>query len=498
MSSRRLITAALVAAASLVAAAPAAAAPLLNEVMFGPPDSATQEYLEIRGAAGESLADTYLVVVDGNSAALGDVRQVFDLSTVTLGTNGFLVLLQAGHPYTPAAAATARVADPGPGWAGLTGFTTDGANQLPNSSTTFLLVQASTAPTTADDIDDDDDRTAGGATYAGWTILDGIGTLDNDDADASYAPVTIRDEDSSGTAAGEFVDVPWTAQYAGRSGLASGSTTADWLASIPEGTAPNLILSTQFTWVPHAVGKALDHVGRTNRAATPNATTAGTANVGDNGAELFGVVLPRGGPTSWWVEYGETTAYGSRTSAQEAGSSVTPIDVRRTVDGLQPGTTYHYRFVAESADGIAFGGDRSFSTTGSLPGPPPPPAPPAPPAPPPIVVPPPTPPALSTASLTKRRFTVRGRTVGITVRCGARARCRGTLVLRARRGRRNVTLGRASFSMPAGTVRTVRVRVNANVRRLMRGRRSLRATVTLDLADRAPRRTTITLLRSRR
>jgi hypothetical protein len=41
---------------------------------------------------------------------------------------------------------------------------------------------------------------------------------------------------------------------------------------------------------------------------------------------------------------------------------VTNVSVASTVGGLEPATTYHFRLVAENANGVALGGDRSFTT----------------------------------------------------------------------------------------------------------------------------------------
>ena len=75
----------------------------------------------------------------------------------------------------------------------------------------------------------------------------------------------------------------------------------------------------------------------------------------------------RGIPTTYAVEYGLTTAYGSTSAfggSVAFGSGAGPQDVSDYLDGLQPGTTYHYRFVATSAGGTTRGEDRTFTTVG--------------------------------------------------------------------------------------------------------------------------------------
>ena len=61
---------------------------------------------------------------------------------------------------------------------------------------------------------------------------------------------------------------------------------------------------------------------------------------------MSGAVDPGGESTSWYVEYGTTTAYGSRTEARSAGNGTAAVDVSQQLTGLETGVTYHYRVVA--------------------------------------------------------------------------------------------------------------------------------------------------------
>ncbi|MEM6363780.1 MAG: hypothetical protein AAF745_05095, partial [Planctomycetota bacterium] len=73
----------------------------INEVLFDPPgddSSATdEEYIELRGPAGGTIAsDTYFVVLEGDSSTgspngVGDVTDIIDLSGLMFGSNGYLV-----------------------------------------------------------------------------------------------------------------------------------------------------------------------------------------------------------------------------------------------------------------------------------------------------------------------------------------------------------------------------------------------------------------------
>ncbi len=97
-------------------------------------------------------------------------------------------------------------------------------------------------------------------------------------------------------------------------------------------------------------------------ASPPDAITGGSASVQSSSALLLGSVNPRGGVTVVHFEYGPTTAYGSVTTTQGAGSGDTSVAVSLPVGNLPPGTTFHYRIVATNSLGTVTGGDRTFTT----------------------------------------------------------------------------------------------------------------------------------------
>lgn len=96
----------------------------------------------------------------------------------------------------------------------------------------------------------------------------------------------------------------------------------------------------------------------TAAAAAPTATTGPTTSVGATSATVTGTVDSGGQATTWYVEYGTSTSYGSKTSSASAGST----NVSASLTGLQPGTTYHYRLVATNSAGTSRGGDAVFTT----------------------------------------------------------------------------------------------------------------------------------------
>ena len=100
-------------------------------------------------------------------------------------------------------------------------------------------------------------------------------------------------------------------------------------------------------------------------SSAPQVVTGDAAAVAPTAATLTGTVTANGLSTTWWFEYGTSTSYSSRTSAQNAGSGLTARSVSAAVKSLKVATTYHYRVVAQNSKGKSFGGDRTFSTVGA-------------------------------------------------------------------------------------------------------------------------------------
>ena len=102
-------------------------------------------------------------------------------------------------------------------------------------------------------------------------------------------------------------------------------------------------------------------------ASSPTVTTGGHSNVTDNRAVLHGTVNPNGSATTYYFQWGLTTAYGVQSVAHSAGHRTTPQPVKTAATGLIPGTVYHYRLVATNGAGTAIGTDHTFKTGGNPP-----------------------------------------------------------------------------------------------------------------------------------
>lgn len=97
----------------------------------------------------------------------------------------------------------------------------------------------------------------------------------------------------------------------------------------------------------------------------PTATTNNAVAVSTAAETILGTVNPNGSNTKYHFEYGTTTAYGSSTGIQDAGSGASPVGEAVTLNHLTPGTVYHYRIVATNAGGTVDGADQTFTAGGT-------------------------------------------------------------------------------------------------------------------------------------
>ena len=117
-----------------------------------------------------------------------------------------------------------------------------------------------------------------------------------------------------------------------------------------------IIPAGRFSTLPRSFSTSASAPGAVTRRATDRTPTSATLN---------GTVNPFGLQTTYYVEYGPTTAYGSRlpvASENTAGNGREPLPVTKVVTGLAAETTYHFRLVATNSLGTSFGEDRTFTT----------------------------------------------------------------------------------------------------------------------------------------
>jgi hypothetical protein len=101
----------------------------------------------------------------------------------------------------------------------------------------------------------------------------------------------------------------------------------------------------------------------TGKPTPPAIATGGAENVTQNTASITATINTEGLPTTYGFEIGlEAGNYGPPTGLGSVGAGANQAEVALALTGLQPGSTYHYRITATSADGTSYGADQSFTT----------------------------------------------------------------------------------------------------------------------------------------
>jgi hypothetical protein len=91
------------------------------------------------------------------------------------------------------------------------------------------------------------------------------------------------------------------------------------------------------------------------------------SNVDNTSATVSARIETGGQPISFLVEYGTTSAYGFSTSSTNVGNSTEAVSVIRHLEGLEPGLSYHFRFVSTNNTNVTDGNDTTFSTLPTAP-----------------------------------------------------------------------------------------------------------------------------------
>ncbi len=118
-------------------------------------------------------------------------------------------------------------------------------------------------------------------------------------------------------------------------------------------------IARQVTWLAAAL---LSIVTCRVEAQSPWVATQAAGPVGSASATLNGMATARGSSTDAWFEWGSDATYGAATTLTNIGSSGQVARVMATLDGLLPGTVFHYRLVASNVFGVTLGADRVFTT----------------------------------------------------------------------------------------------------------------------------------------
>lgn len=94
-----------------------------------------------------------------------------------------------------------------------------------------------------------------------------------------------------------------------------------------------------------------------NNVSMPEAFSDPASGVSSSAMTFNGRVMPGGAATTWWFEYGGTTAYGLTTPVLNLAAGNNSVTVSRPVTGLTL-TSYHFRLVAQNSLGITYGIDQ--------------------------------------------------------------------------------------------------------------------------------------------
>ena len=102
-------------------------------------------------------------------------------------------------------------------------------------------------------------------------------------------------------------------------------------------------------------------------ASMPTVVTDQSVAPSNSTAVVTGRVTPNGAPTTYWYDYGATTALGQATAAHSIGSGYDAVPSPGYITGLRANTTYYFRLSAHNAYGTVGGTMYSFSTNNNPP-----------------------------------------------------------------------------------------------------------------------------------
>ncbi len=113
----------------------------------------------------------------------------------------------------------------------------------------------------------------------------------------------------------------------------------------------------------NALGQTVgpDETFTTLPPAPPVVATGVATGVAQNAATLSGTIDTGGFETTYEFDIGVDTGYGTRIFG-DAGVEAGPNPYSFALQGLMPGTTYHYRIAATNRFGTTYGVDRTFTT----------------------------------------------------------------------------------------------------------------------------------------
>ncbi len=310
---------------------------VISELLINPPGAPDHpnQYIEIRGTPNAVIpAGTYLISVSGSPISVvlgqtvtnyptGTIVDTIDLSDRTLGSDGYLVILQNGNTYNnypiygglglidPRATVLDNGINPdgsvaigtGAGFGNdlvAPGSSAVGHKSLfrPNDvdlykgSATFMLVNSPGAVNPGDSLDSPLNQTPTGtlhgAEYSSWNVLDAVGASISTQSlagDVAYGFINYVDNTLAGstnfaTPNSTTIVGGFTADYFGRGNDNFGWVASDWIGSGGlNGIVPTYLLGGKPNTVPSsASNRPLNNIGGPNfDALTQQAAVVTTA-----------------------------------------------------------------------------------------------------------------------------------------------------------------------------------------------------------------------------
>lgn len=256
----------------------------INELFFNPPaGDAPYEYIEIRGLPNAVLPPgSFLIGIEGDKAnEPGTVQDIFDLSGLAMGGNGFLVLLQKHSPYNVDPLGNSIIhSGANSGWGSGSDSSVHhrgelGQTDIENASVTFMLGRSDSPILIGQDLDSDNDGYLDPAFLEEVEIWDSVGILDTDGAgDIAYGDINFRRISPPGngaTAHKTIVPLGFTPTYVARLANSTGFKASDWVVSeVPPPASPDsefLLGDGNHTFPISLAGARLNHFGAPNFGA---------------------------------------------------------------------------------------------------------------------------------------------------------------------------------------------------------------------------------------
>ena len=362
----------------------------------GDPGWEQEESLDL-DAVSAVCANCRILLVEANSASLTDLKTAM-ATAASIGANqisaSWTATSDESLPGTYTFPHVATVAATGD-----TGYPGAGADNYP-AAFPGVTAAGGTTLTAAD---------AGsnlrGFSEGAWSLSDGYGggsgcdlqvakptyQLDSGCAGRSYADVSADADPSTGLVAydsgnggwmvlgGTSLATPLVAAYYAITGVTASSprwayTDSSLLNDLTTGY--NGACAADITYIcnagagydgPTGVGSISGDLvtgapGIGGAAIQTGSSQTYTESVASHSATIAAGIYRNGRDTTWSIQYGTTTAYGSQTAATDIGSGTAPDPVTGYLSQLAPATTYHYRLVAQNSLGTTYGYDYTFTT----------------------------------------------------------------------------------------------------------------------------------------